>query len=100
MWRAGTNGLFMRSLDSTGDAQGNVASSNIQNTHYTDHHNVDEDIESTASQGGNWVSDNAAGTAYRTMDSYYSPTSSDINVASSIMKNSQIIRISMMSTKT
>ena len=72
MWRAGTNGLFMRSLDSTGDAQGNVASSNIQISKYTDTHEVDEDMMTISNYGGWWHDNALVGIAYRTL--YDSPS--------------------------
>ena len=42
-----------------------VASSNIQNTHYTDHHDVDEDVMAICKCGGGCYSHTEAGITQR-----------------------------------
>ena len=60
-------------------------------------HLVDEDLMVILSHGGRWLDSTQVGIAFREMK--YDWTSMYDYVASSNMKNSQIIRILMMSTK-
>ena len=66
--------------------------------YYTDMHYVDEDMSAISNQGGYQAHGKPAGIAYRNLS--ISPSFGDPYVASSNMKNSQIIRIGLMSTKT
>ena len=70
----------------------------ILGRYYTDYHNVDEDMVTITSYGGNWDWASDTGITLRYVQDTPSHTS-DV-VASSDMKNSLIMRISMMSTKT
>ena len=69
---------------------------------YTDWHDVDEEMRTICICGGRWgyenYAGNTAGLTHRNMDT---PSTEIWNsVASSNMKNSQIIRMVLMSTKT
>jgi len=65
--------------------------------YYTDWHNVDEDMVTLVYHGGRWQSATNVGVTYRDTDE--TPTHVSDTIASSNMKNSQIIRIFIMSTK-
>ena len=62
-----------------------VASSNMKNSHYTDYHNVDEDVPTSSEQGGFLTSETGAGIAYRYIN--FSPDTTSTGVASSNMEN-------------
>ena len=65
---------------------------------YTDFHDVDEDMATIVRHGGWYVDGNLSGITCRFMRE--TPTNTSESVASSNMKNSQIIRMVLMSTKT
>jgi len=65
--------------------------------YYTDSHDVDEDKVTIVIYGGYWITDNIAGIGLRGM--WDSPSTFDHGVASSNVKNSQIIRMRTRSTK-
>ena len=60
-------------------------------------HNVDEDQATISNQGSWWYAESQAGITFREVSHNSSRTADD--VASSNTKNSQIIRMLMMSTK-
>ena len=64
---------------------------------YTDEHNVDEDVMTIISQGDSWNGTVSAGITFRFV--VRTSSYSSVVVASSNMKNSQIVRIITMSTK-
>ena len=70
----------------------------ILGRYYTDEHHVDEDLTAILLQGGWWAQGTFTGITYREM--IFVPTDAYTIVASSDMKNSLIIRIFMVSTKT
>ena len=63
-----------------------------------DWHDVDEDLMTMSAQSGYWCDDIGVGIARRSVIDF--PFSLSDTVASSNMKNSQIIRMVLMSTKT
>ena len=69
---------------------------------YTDWHEVDEDERTILVYGCMWLGDRATsdGTGIYRRDMYDPVDHASYTVASSNMKNSQIIRIRIMSTKT
>ena len=70
--------------------------------YYTDWHDVDEDRLTIPVYGCMWLGDRATsdGTGIYRRDMYDPVDHASYTVASSNMKNSQIIRIRIMSTKT
>ena len=66
--------------------------------YYTDFHNVDEDLRAIVAHGGVWNNQTSVGIALRNVID--TSTTIGDSVASSNMKKSLIMRISMMSTKT
>ena len=69
----------------------------ILGRYYTDYHDVDEEIVTIVPQGGQWDYENSVGVMCRDICDSLSHVT--YHVASSNMKNSQIIRIGIMPTK-
>ena len=65
-----------------------VASSNMKNSHYTDYHNVDEDVPTSSEQGGFLTSETGAGIAYRYIN--FSSDTTSTGVASSNIQNDHL----------
>ena len=65
------------------EAWNNVASSNIQISKYTDHHDVDEELKTFVRQGGQWPEGSLEGITYRYIFNSSSYAADDV----ALMKN-------------